>query len=97
MDALIGYTEKRAHPRQRVNKDATVTLPVENRLVQVKIEDISATGAGLRVDPSARLPAEFDLLVLGEQKLYRVAVRWRKGGRMGVEFLGLPRQTLSAL
>jgi len=94
---LIGYIEKRAHPRQRVKKDATVSLPVENRIVQVKVEDISATGAGLRVDPAARLPAEFDLLLLGEQKLYRVAIRWRKGDRMGVEFLSLPRQTLSAL
>jgi hypothetical protein len=64
-------------------------------VTDVKIRDMSASGALVRIPANATLPESFSLLIVSERKLYSAAVRWRKGETIGIEFIGEPR--ISAL
>ena len=64
-------------------------------IIDVKIRDLSATGALIRMASIVSLPSDFSLLIVSERKIYSAVARWRKGDIMGIEFVGKPR--LSAL
>jgi hypothetical protein len=64
-------------------------------VTDVKIRDMSASGALIRIPTNTSLPENFSLLVVSERKLYSAEVRWRKGETIGIEFVGEPR--ISAL
>jgi hypothetical protein len=60
-------------------------------VTDVKIRDISASGALIRIPTNTNLPENFSLLIVSERKLHSAAVRWRKGETIGIEFIGEPR------
>jgi hypothetical protein len=64
-------------------------------VIDVKIRDISATDAILRIPLNVNLPENFSLLVVSDGKHYPAAKRWRKGERLGVQFVGEPGLILS--
>ena len=64
-------------------------------VTDVKIREISATGAILRIPPNVNLPENFSLHVVSDGKRYPAEKRWRKGERLVVQFVGEPRLTLS--
>lgn len=86
---------QRRHPRQRVLKDGKIFSTNLNCVFDVKIRDLSASGALIRMPENANLPSGFSLLVVSERKLHAAEVRWRKGDTVGLEFVGKPQ--LSAL
>jgi hypothetical protein len=47
-------------------------------IIDVKIRDISANGALLRMPSNVKLPEKFSLLVVSEGTLYQARKRWRK-------------------
>jgi hypothetical protein len=51
------------------------------------IRDLSPTGARLNISGRIKLPDEFDVLLLKANSTRRVAVRWRRGELLGVEFI----------
>ena len=59
--------------------------------VDVKIRDISATGAILRVPLNVKLPESFNLLIVSDGTLRPAEKRWRKGERVVVKFVRKPR------
>ena len=82
---------QRRHPRQRVLKDGKIISANMSCVTDVKIRDMSASGALIRIPANATLPESFSLLIVSERKLYSAAVRWRKGETIGIEFIGEPR------
>jgi EAL domain len=86
---------QRRHPRQRVLKDGKIISGNMSCIIDVKIRDLSATGALIRMASIVSLPSDFSLLIVSERKIYSAVARWRKGDIMGIEFVGKPR--LSAL
>ena len=62
-----------------------------NRLIDVKIRDMSSSGALVNMPANVVLPDDFNLLIVSERLLYPAVVRWRKGEAMGLEFSGEPR------
>ena len=59
-------------------------------VIDVKIRDMSATGAILRLPPNVNLPENFSLLVISDGNLYPAKKRWRKGERLELQFVGEP-------
>jgi hypothetical protein len=48
----------------------------------------------IQIDPSLDIPTLFDLLLVGEMKIFPVRIRWRRHHFIGVEFTGKARQAL---
>ncbi len=83
--------ELRKHRRQRVLKEGKIVSSDMNRLIDVKIRDMSSSGALVNMPANVVLPDNFNLLIVSERLLYPAVVRWRKGEAMGLEFSGEPR------
>jgi hypothetical protein len=86
--ALPETSEYRRTRRQRVLKGASILTGVANSEVKCTIRNMHAEGAELKVDIDARVPNEFLLYVPVDGIGYRAVVRWRKEGRVGVQFAG---------
>ena len=84
---------QRRHPRQRVLKDGKIISANMSCVIDVKIRDMSAGGALIRIPANCTLPESFSLLIVSERKLYHAALRWRKGETIGIELIGEPRMS----
>lgn len=62
-----------------------------NRVIDVKIRDMSESGALVHLPANVVLPDNFNFLIVSERLLYPAVMRWRKGDAMGLEFTGEPR------
>jgi diguanylate cyclase (GGDEF)-like protein/PAS domain S-box-containing protein len=82
---------QRRHPRQKVLKDGKIISDNMSCVTDVKIRDMSASGALIRIPANVSLPESFSLLIVSERKLHSAIVRWRKGETIGIEFVGEPR------
>lgn len=91
------YTEsennQRTHSRHRVLKDGKIVSSDMQSVTDVKIRDLSATGARLQMHSSIQLPKVFSLLIVSERLLYPAIERWRKSNSIGIEFVGTPHVT----
>jgi hypothetical protein len=78
--------ENRKEPRRRTKEWAKLVLLDGSAVYNCTITDISTCGASLRVG-DATIPDRFYFFRKREGTLYRVAVRSRRYGTVGVEFL----------
>ncbi|MBZ9963025.1 PilZ domain-containing protein [Mesorhizobium sp. BR1-1-2] len=78
---------KREH-RQRVLKGATIITGISNSEVGCTLRNQNDSGAELKIPPEARIPDRFLLYVPVDGIGYRCEVRWRRNGRIGVQFTG---------
>ena len=83
--------EQRKQRRQRVLKEGKIVTSDMNSLIDVKIRDMSASGALVNLPANVVMPDNFNLLVVSERLLYPAELRWRKGEAMGLEFTVEPR------
>ncbi len=51
------------------------------------VRNLSATGAGLRIDTVFAVPEDFELKIFGSPERRKVRVRWQTGVDLGVEFM----------
>jgi len=80
--------EQRKQRRQRVLKDGKIVSSDMNSLIDVKIRDMSASGALVNLPANVVMPDKFNFLVVSDRLLYPAVLRWRKGEAMGIEFTG---------
>ncbi|HEX7110739.1 MAG TPA: pilus assembly protein PilZ [Aestuariivirga sp.] len=92
---MISSNKQRRRRGSRLLLEGKIVSFDGTTVTDVKIRDMSATGAILRMPPSVNLPENFSLLVVSDGKRYAVEKRWRKGERLVVQFVGEPRLTLS--
>jgi len=83
--------EQRKQRRQRVLKDGKIVTADMNSLIDVKIRDMSASGALVNLPANVVMPDKFNFLVVSDRLLYPAVLRWRKGEAMGIEFTGESR------
>jgi hypothetical protein len=81
----MGDIEQRATERVRTLMLGTVTI--DTRTITCVIADFSANGARLRISPNVLLPDSFELYAPQHWATYLVALRWRDGEDVGVEFM----------
>jgi hypothetical protein len=84
-------TELRKHQRMRTLKDGQLISEGMTSLVDVKIRDLSASGARVETKSVIKLPAAFTLFILSQNMLYPCRASWRRGMQIGIEFTGPPR------
>ena len=84
-------SDLRKHRRNRVLKDGQIISDDMQSLVNVKIRDLSESGARVETTGFIQLPEAFKLLIVSEKALYPCRARWRRGTQIGIEFTGPPR------
>jgi hypothetical protein len=77
-------TEKRASPRYRVLKGATIAF--NGNGVACTVRNLSSHGAALEVASSVTLPASFMLVIEADQFIRRCHSVWSHEKRIGVAF-----------
>ena len=68
-------------------------VSLDGTAIDVKIRDLSSTGAILRIPLNVKLPESFNLLVVSDGTLHPAEKRWRKGERVVVKFVRQPRHS----
>lgn len=92
---MISSNKQRLRRGSRLLLEGKIVSRDGTSVIDVKIRDMSATGAILRIPPSVNLPENFSLLVVSDGKRYPVEKRWRKGERLVVQFVDELRLTSS--
>jgi hypothetical protein len=92
---MISSNKQRKRRGSRLLLDGKIVSRDGTTVIDVKIRDISATGAIVRIPPNVNLPESFSLLVVSDGKRYPAEKLWRKGERLVVQFVGEPHLTSS--
>ena len=93
-DQVHSQKPNRKAPRRKVLKDGKIVSPTLHGALDVRIRDLSASGALIEVPLATELPSTYGFLVVSESKIYPAATRWRRGNRLGMEFTG-PAKTVN--
>lgn len=80
---------RREH-RQRTLKAGRIILSLQTTM-DCTIRNLSEHGALLEIGVATALPAKFELLLVDANTVREVELRWQRGLRAGVEFVGGPR------
>ena len=85
---MISSNKPRTRRGSRVLLEGRIVSRDGTTVIDVKIREISATGAILRIPPNVNFPENFYLQVVADGKRYPAEKRWRKGERLVVKFVG---------
>jgi hypothetical protein len=77
-------SEKRAAPRYRVLKGATIAF--EGNGIACTVRNLSSSGAAVELAAPVRLPPSFMLLIEKDQFIRRCRPVWSNDKRIGVAF-----------
>jgi hypothetical protein len=81
---LESTTEKRAAPRHRVLKGATIAF--DGSGVACTVRNLSSKGAALDLASHVNLPPSFTLLIASDRFIRRCHAVWSNEKRIGVAF-----------
>ncbi|MBO6902510.1 MAG: PilZ domain-containing protein [Rhizobiaceae bacterium] len=81
------FAERRAAPRRRALKGATLRYNRGYGALECIVRNLSDNGARLAFGETAAVPSEFDFWLAGVREPRRAAVRWRGLEDVGVEFV----------
>ena len=84
--AIEEAVDRRRFPRRESNAKGTIQPHDGDREVQCILENVSISGARLRLEKAAVLPAFFVLIVPAERIERNCMLSWTKGDRAGVRF-----------
>lgn len=73
--------------RTKIRKHARIAVADASRAIECVVSDLTNLGAGLCVSPTAAVPDRFELIFDSFLSRRDCRVRWRDGGRLGVEFV----------
>ena len=85
---MISSNKQSRHRGSRLLLDGKIVSLDGTTVIDVKIREMSATGAILRIPPNVKVPENFHLQVVSDAKRYPAEKRWRKGERLVVKFVG---------
>ena len=80
--------QTRKDPRRKVFKDGKIVSHQLHGAVDVRIRNLSESGALIELPIGTLVPDTFELLIVWAGMLYPARMRWRKADRRGVEFTG---------
>ena len=80
-------TDRRGESRHRVLKRGQILVTSVGASIDCTVRNQSSRGAGLRINATFAVPAEFELVITGDGIKRRVQVRWQIGNDLGVEYI----------
>ena len=83
--------QARKEPRRKVFKDGKIVSHQLYGAVDVRVRNLSESGALIELQMGTLVPKSFELLIVSTGILHPASRRWRKGDRMGLEFTGPPK------
>lgn len=75
-------------PRHRVLNGGKLIVNDGNSVIDCVIRDMSEGGAKVRITIPTMLPKQMELLVVKNNMLYPVEVRWNRNSEAGLQFTG---------
>jgi len=78
--------ERRESHRSRTYRGGKILFNNRRSVIDCTIRNLSHEGACLQVESVVGVPAEFDLLIDGEEAPRPCRLRWQSDHRVGVEF-----------
>jgi hypothetical protein len=81
------FAERRATPRRRVLKGATLSFNKGYGALECVVRNESEKGALLSFGETSAVPPAFNMTIKGSDVTRRAQVRWRTMTRIGVEFV----------
>jgi hypothetical protein len=89
---MSAFKRETRKPRHKTAEEAWMTLEGGFAKRNCNIVDLSVTGACLQMPDASPVPAVVNLALSKDvRKLTRCRLIWRKGSRIGVEFLAARR------
>src|ERR1700733_5593950 len=82
-------SDKRAAPRRRVLKEGKIVFSHGNFVIDCIIDNMSETGAHLRVQGRPYVPAEFLLVEVSKSVVHKAVIARRTDKGLGIRFDGL--------
>jgi hypothetical protein len=79
-------SERRNSFRSPTNRAAVISLGNGDQ-IDCRLRDVSPSGARLETLDQRRLPETFSLMVVGDWKMRRCRLAWRKDQMLGIEYL----------
>ena len=79
--------QRREH-RRRVLKRATILLGIDKSEIPCSVRNQHAGGAELVIPVDSIVPERFTVYVPIDDVAYEAVMRWRRGDRIGVQFVG---------
>lgn len=86
----LSPSDRRIVQRQRIFKRGLIHLLGSSGTINCTVRNVSATGAGLRIESPFAVPSTFDLEIAGSNRPQRVRVKWQNAVNIGVEFVAPP-------
>lgn len=81
------FTERRAKPRHKVLKGATLRFNRGYGALECRVRNLSDSGARLAFGDIAAVPPRFDFCLAGAEAPVPAVVRWRGVEDVGIEFM----------
>src|SRR5215216_5924935 len=91
LSQMTPQRRERKEPRRKVLKDGKIVSQILHGAIDVRIRNLSQSGALIELPIGTLIPDDFGLLIVWESKVYPAIARWRKGERAGIQFTGLPK------
>ena len=82
----LRVTDRRNQSRHRVFKRGLIHMMPSGATFNCRVKNLSAQGAGLRLEAPFAVPQSFKLEIIGFSEPKPVIVRWQAGVDVGVEF-----------
>jgi hypothetical protein len=79
--------ERRKEPRQRTLKGAKIVFHDHRTVLDCTARNLTEEGASLVVGNTVSLPDTFKLTIPADKFERSCRIRWRRGDRVGVEFI----------
>ena len=92
MNQMLEVQNHRRAVCRRVLKEGKIIIQPPSGTIDVKIRDLSETGAKLEVLAITPLPDKFGFIIVADATVIPAAVKWRKGDFMGIQFCGEPKK-----
>jgi len=80
--------DKRSKIRKRVLKGATIIQSISASEISCVLRNQSEAGGELKLPADTAVPNGFQLYVPVDGIAYQCVIRWRRGDKLGVEFVG---------
>jgi PilZ domain len=89
---MFGHSERRTEHRARVLKEGKLLVALPCGTIDVKIRDLSESGARIELLSPSEIPHTIALISVQAGTIRRCVVAWQRCAHLGLRFVEAPRK-----